>query len=266
MTNIEWPVIKEESLRQWLNNELSQERGKVERVVLLNDLEAIGYGISQLSAGDLVELNRGIPQNGNRAVIAAGTGLGQVMLYWNGNEHHPSPSEGGHANFAPSGDDELQIDLLCYLRKKFDNKVGFERALSGHGLVNIYEFLRESGKCGKESTELRKRLDKEDAAQVISETALTNKNTLCTKALDVFVSIYGAATGDLALHYFAVGGVYIGGGIAPKILDKLRDGTFMRAFKAKEGNSAELNVSMPVKVIKNPEVGLLGAAWRGVKT
>jgi glucokinase len=256
MTNIpNWPVIKETELSQLL---------KVEPVVLLNDLEAIGYGISQLSEKDLVELNRGIPQAGNRAVIAAGTGLGQVMLYWDGNEHHPSASEGGHANFAPSGDDELQLDLLRYLRKKYQGKVGFERVLSGPGLENIYDFLRDSGKYGKESAELAKRLD--NRAQLISEMALSGKNALCSKALDVFVSIYGATAGDFALHSFAVGGVYIGGGIAPKILEKLRDGTFMQAFKAKEGNSAQLNADIPVNVITNPEVGLLGAAWRGVKT
>lgn len=261
MTNIpKWPLITENNLSQLIN-------GK--QVILLNDLEAIGYGISQLSEQDLVELNPGIPQAGNRAVIAAGTGLGQVMLYWDGNEHHPSPSEGGHANFAPSGDDDLQIELLRYLREKSENKVGFEQVLSGQGLVNIYEFLKNSDKYteGEETAELKERLNKEDKAKVISETALANGNPLCTKALDIFVSIYGATAGDLALQFFAIGGMYIGGGIAPKIKERLlRDNTFMQAFIDKKEKFAQLNADIPVKIITNPEVGLLGVAWRGVKT
>jgi len=253
-----WPIVKESELNQILN-------GKP--VILLNDLEAMGYGISQLSDGDLVELNRGTPQEGNRAVIAAGTGLGQVMLYWDGKEHHPSSSEGGHANFSPSYDNNnLQRKLLRYLHKKFKGNVGVERVLSGEGLVNIYEFLKERGKDGNEPAHFKERLSKNDPAQVISQ--LAKENPLCSKALDVFMAIYGATAGDLALQYLAVGGVYIGGGIAPKNLDKLRDGTFMQAFTAKEKkypHFEKLNANIPVKVITNPQVGLLGAAWRGAK-
>jgi glucokinase len=255
-----WPIVKESDFSQLLNDK---------PVILLNDLEAMGYGISQLADKDLVELNHGIPQEGNRAVIAAGTGLGQVILHWDGKDHYPSPSEGGHANWAsPYDKDNLYIDLLSHLQKKFQGNVGVERVLSGEGLVNIYEFLKERGKDGNEPIDWEKRLSKNDPAELISQFAKEG-NTLCSKALDVFMDIYGATAGDLALQYLAVGGIYIGGGIALKNLAELCDGTFMQAFTAKEKkypHFTQLNANIPVKVIKNPQVGLLGAAWRAAKT
>jgi len=260
MTNIsQWAIITEDDLSQLIN-------GK--KVILLNDLEAMGYGVSQLADKDLVELNYGIPQEGNRAVIAAGTGLGQVMLHWDGKDHYPSPSEGGHANWAsPYDKDNLYIDLLSHLHNKFQGNVGVERVLSGEGLVNIYEFLKERGKDGNEPADWKEHLSKNDPAELISQ--LAKENTLCSKALDVFMDIYGATAGDLALQYLAVGGVYIGGGIAQKNLAELCDGSFMQAFTAKEKkypHFTQLNANIPVKVITNPQVGILGAAWRAAKT
>ena len=267
MTNIpQWSVITEDGLSQLIN---------CEKVILLNDLEAIGHGISPLSETmnngifplseeDFVELNAGIPQKGNRAVIAAGTGLGELMLYWDGNEHVPSASEGGHTDFAAR--DQFEYALQNYLREKcYPKLVNYEQVLSGRGLVNIYEFLRDRDEYGKESADLRERLGKQDKAQVISEAALKNENPLCVKALDVFVSLYGAQARNLALQCLPFNGLYIGGGIAPKILAKLRDTTFMESFANKNGDFSDLLASIPVKVIMNPQVGLLGAAWRGAK-
>jgi len=253
-----WPAVTETNLSNML-------RGV--QVYLLNDMIAIGYGVSQLGDKDLLVLNPGIPKQGNCAVIAAGTGLGKVKLILKDGEYYSSPSEGGHANFAPSYDkDDLQLKLLGYLHNKIQGNVGFERVLSGEGLVNIYEFLRELG--GQESAELRERLDKmekkDDRAQIISEAALAKTEPLCVKALDVFMSIYGSAAGDLALHDCTIGGIYIGGGIAPKNWKKMPDGTFMKAFEAKEKSLPHAEI--PVKVIKNEKVGLLGAAWYAAKT
>jgi len=252
MTNIpQWSVIIEDGLNQLIH---------CEKVILINDLEAIGYGISPLSEADLVELNAGTPQKGNRAVIAAGTGLGELMLYWDGHEHIPSASEGGHTDFAAR--DQFEYALQNYLREKcYPKLVNYEQVLSGRGLVNIYEFLRDRGEYGEESADLRERLGKQDKAQVISEAALKNENPLCIKALDVFISLYGAQARNLALQCLPFNGLYIGGGIAPKILAKLRDTTFMESFANKNGDFSDLLASIPVKVIMNPQVGLLGAAW-----
>ena len=261
MTNLNWPVIKETNVSQLI---------KGMSVFLLNDMEAIGYGISQLGKEDLVVINQGKPQEGNRAIIAAGTGLGIVKLFWKDGEYYPSSSEAGHANFAPSYDkDNLQGQLLAHLQEKIQGDVGTEQILSGDGLVNIYEFLKGNGKYGKESAALRERMNQKDAAQVISEAALAHEDALCEKALDLFVSIYGSVAGNLALHDKTVGGVYIGGGIAPKILDKMGDDTFMRFFTAKEmkfPKFAQFNADIPVHVITNTEVGLLGAAWYAAKS
>lgn len=262
MTNIDqWPVITETNLSQLINGM---------PVFLLNDMEAIGHGISQLDETDLVVLNKGKPQEGNSVIIAAGTGLGIVKLFWKEGEYHPSSSEGGHGNFAPSYDkDNLQIKLLTYLQEKIQGNVGPEQILSGNGLVSIYEFLHKKIGDEQESLELRERMNQEDAAKVISEAALANKDPLCEKALDLFVSIYGSVAGDFALEDNTVGGIYIGGGIAPKILDKMRDPTFMRFFTAKDAENpkfSQFNSEVPVHVIMNSKIGLLGAAWYAAKS
>jgi glucokinase len=226
-----------------------------QNVTLLNDLEAMAHGVSALKKDDLVTLQKGRPVPGNAALIAAGTGLGEAILFWDGKRHRPSASEGGHTEFGPRIEPEMR--LWAYLRKRYGH-VSTERVVSGPGLVNLYRFLEESGK-GREPAYLTERLSREDPATVIAETALSGKNRLCVKALDLFVSAYGAEAGNLALKALAVGGVYIGGGIAPKILPKFRDGAFLRSF-ADKGRYAALLSNIPVRVILNPDTALLGAA------
>jgi len=262
MVNVHhWPVIEAEKLSQSLNNI---------PVTLLNDMPAICYGIQVLSDQDVLILNSGKPQAGNQALIAAGTGLGEAMLYWDGKEYHPCPSEGGHSDFAPRN--EHEIKLLNYLLKKTPH-VSWEQLLSGRGLVNIYEFLRDSN-YGQESATLRKRLEEAKSTPgneedrrpaLISEMGLKNQEPLCTEALDWFVTLYGARAGNLALQYIAVNGVYIGGGIAPKIIEKLCGNNFIQSFTGKEGQFAQFTSEIPVKVILNPKVGLLGVAWYAAK-
>jgi glucokinase len=262
MTNIkQWPLITETNLSKLI---------KEKPVFFLNDMEAIAYGISQLGEQDLEIINQGKALEGNRAVIAAGTGLGKVKLLWKENEHYPSASEGGHVNFAPSYDkDNLQIKLLSYLQQINQGNVSIEQILSGNGLINIYQFLKNE-KYAPESDALIERMKQaDDVAQVISESALAKQDALCEKALDLFVSIYGSVAGDLALDDKTVGGIYIGGGIAPKILEKMRDGTFMSFFTAKDAENpkfSQFNSEVPVHVIMNSKIGLLGAAWYAAKS
>src|SRR3974390_2847546 len=194
---------------------------------LLNDLEANAYGVAALAASDLVPLNAGAPGAvGNAAVIAAGTGLGEAGLYWDGQRHHPFAAEGGHADFAQRN--TMEIELLRYLLRNHKH-VSDERVLSGPGLHNIYNFLRDTGwanECAAVVEAMRSR----DPAAVISQAGLDGSCRLCVRALDLCVAIYGAAAGNLALKIMATAGVYIGGGIAPKILAKLKDPAFMDAF------------------------------------
>jgi len=162
------------------------------------------------------------------ALIAAGTGLGEAILYGDGTRYHPMPSEGGHASFAPTSD--LEIDLLRHLRSSYLH-VSYERVLSGAGLHAIYEFLRDTKR--NEPTWLAERIKVGDPAAIIAEAGLAGQSELCQQALDMFASIYGAEAGNLALKALALNGLYVGGGIAPKLIPKLKDGTFMRAFVAK---------------------------------
>jgi glucokinase len=235
---------------------LERELG-IARVGLLNDLEANAYGLSELAEVDYAVLASGAPRAiGNQAVISAGTGLGEAGLYWDGASHHPFPCEGGHADFAPAND--LQIELLQYLMKKFGGHVSIERVLSGPGLYNVYQFLRDRGK-GTEESWLKDEMKTQDPSALISQYGLSGKSPLCAMALEVFVDIYGAEAGNFALKVMALGGVYVGGGIAPKILPKLQHPRFMQAFKNK-GRLAALLEQMPVRVILNDKTALLGAA------
>jgi glucokinase len=247
-TNLAW-TVERASLTRALDTS---------RVYLINDLEATAYGIETLPPESLLTLNEGenaLP--GHRALIAAGTGLGMAGIFWDGARYHPMPSEGGHAEFAPRG--ETQIALLEYLRRKFGEHVSTERVLSGRGLVNIYEFLRDE-RGEEEPAWLAREMEEDgDAAAMISAAALARKSQLAARALDIFVEIYGAAAGNLALLLKPVGGLYVGGGIAPKILDKLRDGTFMRAF-SDMGRMSALANSFPVRVILDDKTALYGAA------
>ena len=250
-TNLPW-VIDTKTLQKILG---------LQKVELINDLVANAYGISALNKRDFETLNTGKKREGNAALLSAGTGLGFAGLFWNGEDHLPSPSEGGHAEFAPRN--SLEIELLRYLMDRFDH-VSYEKVLSGEGLFSIYRFLRDSRRFGTEPKWLSERMVREDPAQVISETAKQRKNRLCSMALDLFTSIYGAAAGNLALQFMAVGGVYIGGGIAPKILWKLKGGIFMEAFKEK-GRLSRVLTDIPVKVILNDRAALLGAARYAMK-
>jgi glucokinase len=224
--------------------------------LLINDLEASAWGIGALEATDLVALNHVEgPTVGNQAVIAPGTGLGEAGLFWDGTRHHVFACEGGHTDFAPT--DDQQIDLLRYLRARFGH-VSYERILSGPGLVNVYEFLRDSG-CSKESAEFAAVLKNSDPAAAISRAALDGTQPLAVKALDIWITVYGAEASNLALKTMATGGLFLSGGISPKILSKLTGPLFMQSFLEK-GRLRPLVEAIPVQVVTNEKSGLLGAA------
>ncbi|MDI7274970.1 MAG: glucokinase [Anaerolineae bacterium] len=246
ITNLPWR-ISEDALRRALG---------IERVHLINDLTALAHSIPVLGPGDVATLQEGTPDpTGAVGILAPGTGLGQGYLCWDGRRYRPGASEGGHADFAPA--DDLQVRLLQYLRGRLGGHVSWERVLSGPGLYNIYAFLRESG--GEQPAWVAERLATGDPSAAISSLALADADPLCSQALGVFVSIMGAQAGNLALTLMATGGVYLGGGIPPRILQKLADGTFLRAFRDKGRLSAVVE-RIPVRVIVNPEAPLLGAA------
>ncbi len=224
--------------------------------LLINDLEASAWGIGALSATDLVALNHvSGPAIGNQAVIAPGTGLGEAGLFWDGSRHHVFACEGGHTDFGPQGD--LQIELVRFLQARFGH-VSYERILSGPGLVNVYEFLRDTG-CGKESAEFAVLLKNSDPAAAISRAALDGTHPLAEKALDLWISVYGAEAANLALKVMATGGMFLAGGISPKVLAKLKGPLFMQAFLAK-GRLRSLVEQISVQVVTNEKAGLLGAA------
>jgi glucokinase len=228
---------------------------KINKAILINDLEATGYGIAALDPEDLIALTQTAGAGGNQALIAAGTGLGEGGLYWDGTRHHVFPSEGGHSDFAPIGD--LQIELYRYLYARYGH-VSYERVLSGPGLVNVFEFLRDTGR-GKVPLWLTEEMQKMDPAAAISAAAIDGKCGMCEQALDIFVSVFGAEAGNLGLKLKATGGVFLAGGIAPKILPKLVTPLFLDAFLGK-GRLRHLMEVMPVKVITNDKLALLGAA------
>lgn len=219
--------------------------------LLINDLEANAWGIGALGQQDLVSLNRGgsAEATGNQAVIAPGTGLGEAGLYWDGSKHQVFASEGGHTDFAPQGG--LQIELLRFLETRFKH-VSYERILSGPGLINVYEFL-----CEKEHKTTAN--DGGDRAAAISRAALDGSDRVAEQALDLWISIYGAEAGNLALKVMATGGVFLGGGISPKILPKLKGRALIEGFVAK-GRLRPLLEAIPVHVITNDKAALLGAA------
>jgi len=224
--------------------------------LLINDLEANAWGIGGLAPSDLVPLNRGSQTPvGNQAVIAPGTGLGEAGLFWDGSRHHVFACEGGHADFAPQGD--LQIELLRFLEQRFGH-VSYERILSGPGLVNVYEFLRQA-ESGKESQELASAMKQGDPAAAISRAALDGTDALAEKTLDLWIKVFGAEASNLALKAMATGGLFLAGGISPKILPKLQGPSFMQSFLDK-GRMRSLVEAMPVQVIMNEKAGLLGAA------
>lgn len=225
------------------------------RVRLVNDLEAAGYGVLGLGEASMATLQAGAMRPGNRVLVAAGTGLGEALLVWDGRRHRVVPSEGGHADFAPRA--EREMELLRFLGKDLEH-VSVERVLSGPGLHGVYRFLRGRG-AEPEPGWLTRRLAEEDPSAVVSQAALAGGDPVCAEALDLFVSVYGAEAGNLALKALALGGVYIGGGIAPKIRPALEDGRFIRAFRAK-GRLESLMADIPVALVLEPRAPLLGAA------
>jgi glucokinase len=245
-TNLPWTIDGRAIAKQF----------NIPRVQLLNDLEATAYGLLWLRPDELEVLNAGNPPNKRQALvlIAAGTGLGEGILFWDGKTYRPMPSEGGHTDFAPNNDQE--IELLRYLRTQYLH-VSYERILSGPGLHAIYEFLRDTKK--NEPTWLAERIRAGNPAAEIAQAGLQGQAEIATQALDLFASMYGAEAGNLALKALSLDGVYVGGGIAPKLIMKLQDGTFMKAFLNK-GRYKKLLSAIPVKVIMNQQTALLGAA------
>jgi glucokinase len=241
----------------WKIDERALERSiPAKRVRLLNDLEATGHGLGALPPASLVTLQAGKLRPGNIALIAAGTGLGEALLTWDGRRHQVIASEGGHADFAPRTD--LEIELLRFLRQEF-GRVSYERVLSGPGFFNVYRFLRDTGR-GVETPEIAAKLKAAgDPSAVVGASAVEGRDPLCVAALDLFATVYGAEAGNLALKALAVGGVYVGGGIAPRFRRKLEDGAFIAAFRAK-GRFTPLMEAMPVHLVLEPRTALLGAA------
>lgn len=254
ITNLPW-VIEETLVRDTLH---------LESVRLFNDLEAIAYGVTLIEREDLHTLNDGDPvPRGTLAVIAPGTGLGEAFLIWKGEQYRAYPSEGGHTDFGPKSD--VEIGLLQYLHKKFGH-VSYERICSGHGLPNIYNYLKEKGYTREPVWIAEQLAATDDPTPTILRAALDTEKPceLCTTTLSVFVSTLGAEAGNLALKVMATGGIYLGGGIPPRIIPALNTDQFMDSFTNK-GRFSELLSHIPVHVICNPKIALMGAALYGLE-
>jgi glucokinase len=246
-TNLPW-ILDAEALKKKL---------VIDMVRLINDLEAMALGMLHLPDSDLVELNpKAQVRTGNKAVIAAGTGLGEAILYQEGSHYHPIATEGGHCDFAPQNN--LQDKLLIYMRKKYTDHVSWERILSGDGFSHLYDFLlsQEIAPACPEVPPVSS--GETDRNAIISRLGLAGADPLCKQALQLFVELYGAEAGNLALKALATGGVFVGGGIAPKILPAMRDGRFINAFTGK-GRFQGLMDKVSVKLSLNPRAPLIGA-------
>ncbi len=244
-TNIPW-IIDAKELKEAL---------RISKAWVINDLEANAWGLELLNKQELICLNQGEVVQGNQALISAGTGLGEAGLYWDGYAHHPFPCEGGHADFAPTNEEE--IELLRYLQGHYAH-VSYERILSGSGLYQLYRFLVDTKREEHDADIALLALEKEPQ-KLIAEKALNRTSPACMRALDLFVSIYGAEAGNLALKFLSLGGLFIGGGIAPQIVPFFKEKTFMHAFRSK-GRFAELLDKVPVNIVLNERTALLGAA------
>lgn len=244
VTNLPWRMNSAE-----LAGEFS-----IPKVKLINDFSAVALSVDILPLDDMVVLQAGKPYaERTRVALGAGTGMGVAWLTWQGDRYVPISSEGGHMDFAPA--DALQDRLLLHLRKRFGH-VSVERILSGPGLTNIFNFLQAD--LGDDAELIQVRLEEDGAAQV-SDLAFNRRHPIAAKAMDLFVEIYGAYAGNLALAGLCRGGVYVAGGIAPKIIGKLKEGAFMKAFCDK-GRFSSLMEEIPVHVVMNPKAGLLGAS------
>lgn len=247
LTNLPWTLDVRD-----LSRSLS-----IKHVFLINDLEANGYGIPELAPDKIYTLHAGDAEaTGHRGLVSAGTGLGEALLIWNGDKHHPIPSEGGHCDFAPRTAREMA--LLEYLHNTLKGRVSFERVVSGLGIKNIYSFLREVEKLDEPGW-LSERMAAEDPNVVIGECAEDGSSSICFETMKIFASAYGAEAGNLALKVLATGGIYLGGGIAPKRLKTMQNGFFMQAFLDK-GRMSALLQSIPVRIILDDTCALLGAA------
>ncbi len=247
LTNLAWTVDARELARSL----------SIEHVFLVNDLEANGYGIPELAPQSVLSLHEGdAAAVGNRGLIAAGTGLGEALLIWDGTMHRPIASEGGHCDFAART--QREIALLEYLRRKLHGRVSWERVVSGLGMHNVYAFLRDVEKLD-EPAWLRERMAAEDPNAAIAACAEDGSSALCFETMQTFAAAYGAEAGNLALKVLALGGIYLGGGIAPKTLKTLASGGFMQAFLDK-GRLSPLLQTIPVRVILDETCALLGAA------
>jgi glucokinase len=246
-TNLPWEITSSK-LQEYLGTN---------KVRVLNDLEATAYGMLYLAEDEFIDLNPiGQKREGNRAVIAAGTGLGEAMLYYDGKDYHPIASEGGHSDFAPVT--EQQDALLKWMRKRYPEHVSYERIVSGPGIYTLYEFLYESGFSSQPASMIHRRKEK-DSSEMVSRCALTQNDPLCIETLRLFTEIYAAEAGNLALKTMSLGGIYIGGGIAPKILPVMTGKDFMNSFTNK-GRFEEFLKGIQVKIALNPDTALLGAA------
>ncbi len=259
ITNLPW-VIDESKLK---------ESFRLSSVRILNDLEATAYAVPFLKPSDVRTLNKGNPvDRGTIAVIAPGTGLGEAFLIWDGSRYWPHPSEGGHTDFAPGNDEEME--LLKYVQSQSDH-VSYERVCSGQGIRNIYKYyhrdLHVEDVRSWLAQEAREVDETEDPTAVIVHSALERSPHCgaCLDTLNMFVSILGSEAGNLALKVLATGGVYLGGGIPPRVLRALEDERFTQAFKRK-GRMSQLVSQIPVHVILNPKAALLGAAWRCIES
>jgi len=256
VTNLSWHV----------DAQMIQEKFGLGHVDLLNDLESVANAIPYLQPEDLLTLNPGqTDPTGPIAIIAPGTGLGEAFLTWNGKRYVPHACEGGHTSFAPNND--LEVGLLQYLyQNQGHHHVSFERVCSGEfGIPNIYEYLDYLGVAKPASEVADALIDAEDQTPIIVQAAMdeTDHCPLSEKTIEMFVSILGTAAGNMVMSYLSTGGVYLGGGIPPRILPYLESGSFMKAFKNK-GRFSKLNASVPVHIIINPNVGLLGASMFGL--
>ncbi len=247
LTNLDWEVAADE-IREGL---------KLRHVGLLNDLEATAYGVLNLPAKDRLTLQQGEAlKHAAIGVIAAGTGLGEGALIWDGKRYRAVPSEGGHADFAPRN--ELEMDLLRFLLTKF-KRVSYERVLSGPGFSHLYEFFRSRSHEPEPAWLTEQMKAGPTPAAAISRAGLERTDSVCVQVLDLFTTLYGAETGNVALRFLATGGMYIGGGIAPKILPRIQEGSFLEAFTFK-GRHSPLLKSVPLYVVLNDKIALYGAA------
>jgi len=251
-TNLPWDLKEQE---------IAVQTG-AKSVYLLNDLEATAWGVLALADSDFVELN---PESseaaGSLAILAAGTGLGEAMLIWTGEEYFAVASEGGHTDFAPRN--ELEIGLLRYLMVMHGEHVSYERVVCGQGLVNIYQYLKSENYAEIDEA-MEELFGRQDPAAVISEKGKDSKNKLCAKALELFCTIYGAEAGNLALKCLPKAGVILAGGIAAKNLSSMQNGCFMQGFLAK-GRYQQVLRHISVKVCLNPEAALVGALTIAIK-